>query len=93
MVFVFKFLRQSEVRQDDVSVFADENVFGFEVAIDDSVRMQMFKCKRNLSGVKASTLGREAAFVFEVEEKFASIDIIHHKMKFCWSLKKTSKKK
>ena len=54
----------------------DKHIFGFEIAIDDALRMQMLKGKHHLGGIKLGTSLRETNLVTQVEEKLTTIEEI-----------------
>ena len=51
-----KFLRRAKVGQDNVPVCADEDVFGFEVAVDDAGCMEPFDAFYNFGGIETGSV-------------------------------------
>lgn len=57
-----------------------EDIFGLEVAVNDVATVEAFERQKNLSRVEGSAALGEPLLASQVEEEFATIQEIHHKV-------------
>mmetsp|Transcript_35453 Transcript_35453/g.63887 ORF Transcript_35453/g.63887 Transcript_35453/m.63887 type:complete len:329 (-) Transcript_35453:697-1683(-) len=69
-------LGQSEIAELDVAVGVEENVFGFEIAVDDAVFVEVADGEEEFGGVEAGDWFLEAAIPAQVEKQFASGTVV-----------------
>lgn len=67
-------LAETKVTEGNVASVVEENVFGFEVSVDDVEAVQVFEGAEELSGVEAGAVLAEAAFTLEVVEELTAVD-------------------
>ena len=70
-------LRKTEVSEANIAVFVHENVFWFEITIDDILAVQMTQSHSNLDCVETRSLFREPRNLAQMGEKFTSTDESH----------------
>lgn len=63
-----RFEAEIEIREHDMAVFAQENVLGFKVAVDDSERVEVLKGDEDLSGEETRYRESEAVLWLFAEE-------------------------
>ena len=51
--FEDRFLAEAKVGELDVSERVEENVFGFKISVDDSLRVEMLESEQDLGQVEA----------------------------------------
>jgi len=65
---VFKPLRKSEVGELEMSVLVEQEILGFEVAIDDRQRVEIVESGRDLGGVEQTRAVGELSGIAQVRE-------------------------
>ena len=72
-------LRQTEVSQLDVAIDANEDVFRFEISVEDSFIMEIFKGKHDLRRIEHDLSFSESLVLIEViEKRSACFKVQHH---------------
>ena len=71
-------LGETKVGEAHVACVIKQNIFGLQVAVDDILRMQVTKAKRDFSCVKLRAFLVEPALVFQVKEKLPARKIVHN---------------
>ena len=70
-------LRKTEVSKAYIAVFIHENVFRFEITIDDILAVQMTQSHGNLNCVETRSLFRESCNLAQMGEKLTSTHESH----------------
>lgn len=79
-------LAQAEVGQFHMPILVKEDVFGFQVTIDDAITMQTLKREQYFSCVEARAWLCKPPFSLQVVEKLPSIQEIHDEVQLLWCL-------
>ena len=66
--------RKAKVSQLDMPFVVDKHIFGFEIAIDDAIRMQVRERQNHFCGIKPCPIFRKSDLVAQVEEQFTSVE-------------------
>jgi len=66
----------------------EQNVFGFQVAVDDTLSVQIADGRGHFGTVEAGTMFTEMTFALKVEKEFASVDVIEDKVEPLFRLKR-----
>lgn len=81
-----KHLGQAEVSQANVPVLVHQDVFWFQVTVDDVFRVQVTQRHRDLDGVELSSLFRESGNLAQVHEELTTTHESHDEKDFLFSL-------
>ena len=80
-------LAETEVCQFYVALRVKNHIFRLKIPVNDPVSVEALECKNNLSCVKARPWLLKLSFFAQMEEKFASIQKVDHKIQSLWRLK------
>ena len=67
---------RTEVREDDVTIAVEEDVLELNVAVDDSVLVELLEGEHDLADVDAHLVLRELLPLVEVREQLAAVHVI-----------------
>lgn len=71
-----KEVAQAEINNFDVAVFANENIFDFEVPMNDAISVTVIQGARNLATEFASLLLLKLAVGYNIVEHLAAVDVL-----------------
>lgn len=87
LFFFFFYFTQSKICYAQVALAINQDVFRFEISVDDSIIMQALQSQNHLGGVKTSSVLLESAIFLKMVKELSTVDIIHHEVQFIAALK------
>lgn len=72
-------LGQSKVSNLDITICSHQNIFRFQITIENILRMKMMQCKKNIRGIKSCCVLFKSTNLREIEEKFSTRTILKNK--------------
>jgi len=78
---------ETEIAQFDVPVRIQQNVFGFQISVNDAAFVQVSNREQQFGGVESRHAFREAAKARQVEKEFTAGTVIKHQIQFVGCLK------
>lgn len=71
--------RETEIDDFEIAVHVDQDVFEFEVSVDDAFSVEVAECQRNLHSIKLDLLFLKSSTSFKESIKFTTSYKWHHK--------------
>lgn len=83
---IVKNLSQAEICKADIPIFIHQDVFWFQVTINNLLLVQVSDSHAYLNRVESSTIFCESLGITQVHEKFSTTNKTHYKKNLFWSL-------
>jgi bifunctional pyridoxal-dependent enzyme with beta-cystathionase and maltose regulon repressor activities len=64
---------ETEVAESNMARVIEEDVFGFQITVNDVESVQAFQCTQQLSSVESSTVDVESLFLLQMVEQLSAI--------------------
>jgi len=84
-------LGETEIRELEVAFLINQNVFGFEITVNNMLRVEVLEHQRHLGRVKHSVVRLERSFSSEESEKLTTGNVLHEEVEVAMVLRKALK--